>query len=66
MIEAKDGNDVPRSVIGSPDLDIYPVGQLQLRIVLFPAGRGLESEVRFIKTLLASSPFLEKMDVHPS
>nr|GEU69300.1 hypothetical protein [Tanacetum cinerariifolium] len=46
------------------DSDCNTMGMLHLRSVVFSCYEGSENEVRFIKSLLACSPLLEKNKIH--
>ncbi|GJY90687.1 F-box/FBD/LRR-repeat protein-like protein [Tanacetum coccineum] len=59
---AKYGSNVPLRA----NSDYNTMGMLHLRSVGFSCNNGSENEVRFIKSLLACSPLLEKIKIHRS
>ncbi|XP_076918221.1 F-box/FBD/LRR-repeat protein At1g13570-like [Bidens hawaiensis] len=50
----------------APQVDYDTTGQLQLRSVKFEYLKGSESELCLLKYLLACSPFLKNIVIHPS
>ncbi|KAJ0823179.1 putative F-box domain, FBD domain, leucine-rich repeat domain superfamily [Helianthus annuus] len=55
----------PTPAICSPDLDYNSMELLQLQSVVFTYFKASENEVCLIKFLLAYSPFLKKIVIHP-
>ncbi|GJX56931.1 F-box/FBD/LRR-repeat protein-like protein [Tanacetum coccineum] len=55
-----------RNVPPRADSDCNTMGMLHLRSVEFSCYKSSENEVRFIKSLLACSPLLEKIKIHGS
>ncbi|KAI3671836.1 hypothetical protein L1987_57322 [Smallanthus sonchifolius] len=55
----------PAPIICSPEVDHNTTALLQLRSVVFTYLKGSENEVCLIKYLLASSPFLKKIEIRP-
>ncbi|KAF5762076.1 putative F-box domain, leucine-rich repeat domain superfamily, F-box-like domain superfamily [Helianthus annuus] len=64
-ITASYWDDSPTPGNCSLEVDFNTVGLLQLRDVVFTYLKGSENEVFLIKYLLACSPFLKKIVIHP-
>ncbi|XP_071735803.1 uncharacterized protein [Rutidosis leptorrhynchoides] len=56
----------PPPAFCASDLNHISMGQLQLRVIDFNSFRCSENEIWLIKSLLACSPALKKMYIHPS
>ncbi|XP_071735732.1 F-box/FBD/LRR-repeat protein At1g13570-like [Rutidosis leptorrhynchoides] len=59
-------DDVPQPAFRASDLNHISMGQLQVRNVVFISFNGFENEIYLMKNLLACSPALKRIVIHPN
>nr|GEY19967.1 hypothetical protein [Tanacetum cinerariifolium] len=65
LIKATFGDDVPALAGSSSEVDFSRITRLQLRKVKFVSVECTKNELCLMKSLIACSPFLEKMVINP-